>query len=55
MANKKNPRKKVWKSEAHRLEGKVRNLGIKPKKKLKKKVLVLDPLSPLDTEFIRDI
>lgn len=45
--------KKVW-SHAHRLEGKVRNLGIKPKKKPKKKVIIFDPLniSPEDEAAI---
>lgn len=40
---------KMWRAQAHRLEGKVRNLGIKPRKKPKRKILTFDPF-PITSE-----
>jgi GH43 family beta-xylosidase len=43
---------KMWRAQAHRLEGKVRNLGIKSKKKLKRKEPIFDLSVPFEDEFI---
>ncbi len=44
---------KTWKFQAHRLEGKVRNLGIKPKRKPKKRMIDFDSYSvSFEDEFL---
>lgn len=46
---------KMWRAQAHRLEGKVRNIGIKPKKKAKKRIAIFDPFAPVPEEDFRYI
>ena len=47
-----NMNNKIWRSQAHRLEGKVRNLGIKSKKKMKRREFIFDLSIPFEDGFM---